>query len=71
MKHTRYIVFLAFLSLMAAFSCQRGELDIQDPHEGLEEVVLTVCDPQAVRLGTRAEVEPVSVEYGPFTVTAE
>ena len=71
MKHTRYIVFLAFLSLLAAFSCQRGELDIQDPHEGQEEVVLTVCDPQAVRLGTRAEVEPVSIEYGPFTVTAE
>lgn len=71
MKHARYIVFLAFLSLLAAFSCQREELDIQDPHEGQEEVVLTVCDPQAVRLGTRAEVEPVSVEYGPFTVTAE
>lgn len=42
MKHTRYIVFLAFLSLLAAFSCDRRELDPTDPDEGKEPLVLVL-----------------------------
>ena len=71
MKHKGFIVLAAVSGLLGVFSCERGELDIPDPNEGLEEVVLNVSEPMAVRVNTRAEEKVTSKEFGPFTVTAE
>lgn len=57
MKALRYTCFLALPGLMAVLSCQRGELDLVDPYEGKEEVVLSMSEVTATRSGSSDSYE--------------